>query len=509
MVTKLMIDKFLFPSVQSQFQKLLPYLALCLIVWGYYFFFCEHLPWFWYDDISVLERAEATSLLDNLKGILNFAPQHYYIDSRPVLIIFSKICLAFFGEVPGYHRALKLVAFVSLLVMLLYLLSKNGVEKKFSVVLLLLFTTLPPVFIVNSWIYEAETFELLLKVVSFGIFWSCLDKDRQSFTEKFARCAFLVLIVILADKTKAPAKIIPVLFLSFLALTRSKDKVLYAASVISLAAVFPYGMVSGGAGTLASGSAAGLLKTFVTQMWGVLAVASLSVLLARKSIFKSRLFVFSLLWLGCELLFYKAYPSTEMRYLYSSMASACFLAAISLFHGATAIQVMIYRNIFATAMLIIICLFSLRNTYWIYNFRASFCSAFIIADKQIQFVNENYANSLFLYNNDTQFYYQRKSSNKYLSVPLYEKSTRMSFANEVYKPYEHVLSDIESASMLMTDNKLSLNLLSEFSSGTNSVFDKFQSVVNVSTKGANLYDNSLRMLTRYPDLKSIYIMRQL
>lgn len=502
----MMTDRSSLSSRREQFQELLPYLALCLLIWGFYFFFCEHLPWFWYDDISVLERSEATSFLDNVSGILNFAPKHYYIDNRPVLIVFSKLCRALVGDDPGYHRALKLMAYAMPMVLLLRLLYREGVEKKFSIMLLLLFSTLPPVFIVNAWIYEAETFELLFKVASFGIFWSCITSDGKPSAEKFMKCVLLVLLVVIADKTKAPAKVIPVLFLFFLAIIRSKDTMLYGASLVSLAAVFPYGMVSGGTGALAAGAASGLLKTFVTQLWGVLALTVFSVVVARRTIFKRRLFVFALLWLGCELLFMRVFPSTEMRYLYSSMAAACLLAAVCLSHCAVVLQEKTSRRVFSSGVLIMLCIVIATNTYWIYNFRASFCSKFIIADKMMTFINDNFRNSLFFYNNNARFYYDRKTSNRYVSVPLYEKETRMSFASEIYKQYEYVLADMESASMLMTDNKLKFNVLDEFSSDSNALFDRIQSVIKVRTKNASLYDNNLRMLSRYPDVQPLYLM---
>lgn len=493
----------------SRVERFLPLLVLTVMVYCYYYFFCENLPWFWYDDINVLERADASTILENFKDIFNLLPKTFTVANRPVLILFSKLCTAMFGEVPQYHRMFKLLFVIAACWIMVSVAVRYHVKQSLTIMLLLFFSTLPPVFIVNAWIYESEALELFFKAASFAVFLVLCDDTRHDGMKKTLYCLLLLLLVIVADKTKAPAKIIPILFLYYLVITRNRDIKLYATVLAALAAVVPYAVFFDKGLPIyhPSGSVPlELLKTFATQMWGPLAIGAISALIAGKSAVRNNLFLFASGWLVCELLFFVVYPSDEMRYLYSAMAAACFWTAIATSHLSLKLNSTSSQYLLFSIVICVVASLGLQNTRWVYNFRGSFCSVFILADKHMRYVNRMASNSLLLYDQSTEYYYKRYTTNDFISPMIFERDKRLSSATLLNRPYENVFAVDSVCNTLASSIKLDCRWLTTFTADNGSLFDKMQSKAQFSIRHTSLYDNRLGQIGIYPMISSLFVM---
>lgn len=145
------------------------YLAIIFLVFAYYYFFTEQLPWFWYDDVQRIEAVENISTIDILKEVFNFRLENFGIE-RPTLSLFIKMYTFLFGEDPHRIRLFKIIIFSFILCMMFFLTIRHGGNLFITLSCLFVFATFPSVFIVNAWINESATLELLFKVCSFIVF---------------------------------------------------------------------------------------------------------------------------------------------------------------------------------------------------------------------------------------------------------------------------------------------------------------------------------------------------
>lgn len=386
-------------NIQIKFEKIWPYLLILLFVISYYYFFTEKLPWFWYDDIIWLELAEETSPIMLIKEIFNFAPEDI-VHTRPIIPLFMKFCNFLFSkEDPHRYRIIKILIFSLTLFLMFHLIVKRGGNTYITFFSLLVFASFPQVLIVISWVNEAAAFELFFKVSSFIVLFRLISEAGGRTSTKFIIISgILFLLIIFADKSKATAKIIPFLFLAYLFLTKNKKPLLYTVVFLTVFVIFPYSILySAGAGSYFRAFHTELFKTFLYQIWPLLAFVCIMIMLVKKKgYFKNGYILFFILWLLFEIIFYAIYPSNEMRYLFSSLAAAT--ALLSLFTSASIARIETKKNKnlaklgFTALMLYLI----FMNANWSYQFRGSSTAMFIIADKKMKSINQKFKNTLCL-----------------------------------------------------------------------------------------------------------------
>jgi len=485
---------------------------LVLLSFAYSYFFTEHLPWFWYDDVQRLEMAEQSSWFDLIRETFNFASTKFQTE-RPVLQMFVKFCLAVFGENPHLHRMFKLLLLCTTLVILYRLQIRNNVHWAVASGGLLLATTFPSVMIVTAWTNESATLELLFKASAISLFYSMMQSEDQHITsQRLLEYILLLLLIIFADHAKGTGKITPVVFLATLVISRSRQFNLYIVSVIALCAVIPYGIFLGNS---APGAAVGtyllpLLSAFFKQS-GALLFCSLLVVLAtrNRSLLHLRYLHLLFCWWMCEMLFYAAYPSNEMRYIFSSLFAAMMFAAALVSLSPADFKKQRITWVIGIFCTVTACYIVWQNTRWNNSFRGSLGGYFVLIDKKIRYINAHFNNALILYSNFTLPYYERKTTNRYVNLsPV--NSWKKSYA-DVYRNlggnilfvnperYTSVIAIDESALFQPKSAVASYDSIIE-----GSLWDMMQSRFGGTLWQVNLYDTSLNLPVRYPDLGAIY-----
>jgi hypothetical protein len=492
-----------------------PYLVIVLFVLSYYYFFTEKLPWFWYDDILRIEWAEKLSVPATFQRVFNFTSLTFGID-RPVFAIYIKICNFFFGENPHSWRIIKIILFSITVCCLFYLNMKHGGNRFIAILALCVFSTFPSVVIGNVWISDSESLELFFTVISFIVFFKLVSEPEGKVSLRFILLSvFLLLFIILADESKVTAIITPFILVSYLLITRNRNIPLYIVMFLSILTVFPYAVFSGNAflytststGYLTNEQYMKLLRTFIAQTWLMfIFILTLVIIVKKRGYLKNQYVLFSGLWLIYEILFYIFYPSNEMRYLFSSLAAAIVLLS--------SLISLIFKNIPQGKLLkiakygfTVILLFLLSsNTVWSYSFRGSM-DIIILADKEMEFINRNYKNSLCLYEERNRVYYTRNASNN-LYVNIHAKYADSPENRGIYTVGAEGLAILhpekyENIFFLVTrDSQLkycySSPGLSFDSEIPNSIYDSFQKRMNFSIYSANLYNTTLNNACRYP-----------
>lgn len=500
-------------SVHIRLIDIWPYLAIFLFVISYYYFFAGKAPWLWYDDIYWLELAEKTAPLALLKAVFNFAPKDYKY-SRPIIIIFMKFCrLLFFNEDPHYYRIVKAVIFSLTLCLMFYLIvNKGGNKNKYIAILgLFVFATFPPIMIVNTWVNESAAFELFFKISSFIVFFKLISESEKKISFKFVMLSLLlILLIIFADKAKLTAKIIPFLFLAYLLFSKNKSPLLYIVMLISTLTIFPYSSLnSAGSLTYSRIYYIQLFKTFLIQTWPlIIFIAIISIFAKKKYFIRNKYSLFFIIWLSCEILLYMVYPSDEMRYLFASLAAFIILVSFLTSIILKKMKKDNFKKITKFVFIIVTLSMLSINIYWSYNFRGSFISHFILVDKKMKFINQNFKKALCLYSDFTLLYYSRNSSNQYINIhPRYSPEKKHSeiilkdsgrIRIRDTQKYEHVFA---------LDKSLYSNLRPAMvfdSVIQGSLWDSFQRAVNLKMYNANLYNVFLKGPSIYPQYSAIY-----
>jgi hypothetical protein len=150
------------------------------------------------------------------------------------------------------------------------------------------------------------------------------------------------------------------------------------------------------------------------------------------------------------------------------------------------------------------------NCYWTYNFRGSI-SKLIIADKQMKYINQHFQNALCLYNDFTQPYYSLHTSNYYVNVdPRYASSYTAVYSIE---PQGLHLLNLEKYSHLIVFDEQLLRGAPPFppvvidSRVPGSVYDSFQSMMNIPIRSTNLYNTSFNGISPYPAHAAFFILK--
>lgn len=496
------------------------FLLIFIFVFSFYYFFTERLPWFFYDDIERVETAGKTDLLHLVNKI--FSPPTYNTYERPVLGFYVKFCSFFFDEDPHYYRMIKIVVFASTLSSIFYLLISYGGNSFIVLSSLFVLATYPAVTIVNAWVNESATLELFFKIASIVVFLKMISEDKLTL-KNIMLAGMILLLVLFADKSKGTAKIIPFIFLGFLLITKNKRPFFYIISFASLLLVVPINVISPNRNVALSGffsiqNGIHLFYTFLSHIWPLLvfSVLQLLFLIIRKyELFKNNLFIILTIWLIYELCFYFFYPSNEMRYLFSSLVAAISLFSIIISHS---MNLMNKKNaMIATMIFIALTSYSaISNFWWAYNFRGSWGAYFILADKKMNFINQNFKNSLALYNMWAPLYYSRNTSNQFVNLSP-KNSWNISY-DEIYSNTPQgieIINPTQYETVILLDETVIHNtVIAPTGTSTpikvfdsiieDSLYDSFQKTVNFRLRNANLYDRSLTTTVYYPTFGGIY-----
>lgn len=497
-------------SVQINVRGLWQYLAIFFFILFFYYFFTERLPWFWDDDVYWIREVKNVSPLALAGRALNFLSGGYFY--RPTFEMYVKFCNLFFNEDPHYYRMTKVIILSIISCLMLYLTVKHGGSKFITILNLSVFATLPSVVIANSWISDTETVELLFKVSSFIVFFALISEGEKKISLRFiVLSVILIIFIVFADKAKATAKLIPAVFLTYLILTRNKRMFLYAIVLVSIFTVFPRGFLS--AKPFDTNFYINLFKTFLSHVWPLLMFSLIIILSTKNKVWlKNRFVLFALLWLIYEIIFYKLYPSNEMRYLFSSLAAtSIFLSALisNIFANTTGDK---FKKIAGLMFIFITLSMLVFNSYWSYNFRGSFANLFITTDKKIKFIDQNFKSSLCIYSNFTQLYYTWNTSNLYVNInpnnswnkKYDEIYLRNSQEIKILNPekYERIIVLDESIVARAGLPAVLFNSVIQ-----NSLYELFQGKMNFKIRTVNLYNISLGGYTNYPHYSWIYFMK--
>ena len=365
---------------------------------------------------------------------------------------------------------------------------------------------------------------MFFKISSFVIFFiliSISEEKKKLSTQSImlGLGSLLVLLLIFADKSKATAKIIPFIFLTYLLLIRYKGTFLYATILISILAVFPYAAAGS---SVHQGFYLNLFKTFLSQTWLLFVfVCLIGVLVKDKRYLRNRYLLFSFLWLIYEILFYVAYPSDEMRYLFSSLAAAAVFLSILFSNILSALTNESFKKIAKAGFVIVISFMLASNAYWSYNFRGSFAGYFVLVDKKMKFINQNFKNALCIYGSSTLLYYARGTSNLYVNVNPNSSGGKWYDNIHSIKPHEiysigpqglRILNPEKYERIIALDESLlgrtGIRPIMVFDSIVpNSLYDLFQKKMNFKIYPVNFYNISLRGYTDYPHYSGIYFMK--
>jgi hypothetical protein len=503
--------------IRIKHRQLWPYLAISLFVLSYYFFFTEKLPWFWYDDILRIEWAEKLSLLSTVGKVFDFSSLTFGID-RPVFAIYMKLCNFIFDENPHYWRIVKIILF-SLTVCLLYYLSmKKGGNKLITILSLCVFSTFPAVMIGNSWISDSETLELLFTAISFVVFFKLVSEPGGRLSLRFIILSVLLLLfIIFADESKVTAIITPFILATYLLVTKNRNIPLYIVMFISILTVFPYAAFSGNAflysststDYIAKGHYIILFRTFMAQTWLLFIFAlTLGIFVKSRGYLKNQYVLFSFLWLMYEILFYIFYPSNEMRYLYSSLAAAAvFLSSLVSNILVNIPQDKLLRIAKYGFTVILLSLLTV-NTVWSYNFRGYLASIFIVADKEISFINRFYRNSLCVYSDDTLIYYTRHTTNQYVNSSA-KYVSRYGDIVSTEPQGTHVFNPGKYDNIIMINSTVADNTPTKIFNSVieDSLYDSFQSHMRFKIHAVSTFSTSVGDVSDYPQTGSIAIYR--
>jgi hypothetical protein len=249
-------------------------------------------------------------------------------------------------------------------------------------------------------------------------------------------------------------------------------------------------------------SQAGLLFLFC----GILIILS-----TRKSIYVHDHYVrFLFVWIVWEVLFFVFYPSNEIRYVFISLISASCLVAAITSSGVKNSTNQLYKRLVFVSFISISAIILAKNGTWSDYARGSFGANFVIADKKIKLLNENYHNILAIYGNFSPLYYARNTSNTYLNIhPKHEDTF-----SHIYKWNEGKISILNPemySKIIVLDERAPifngppLKVFNSVIEG--SLWDRFHSHVGTRTKNVNLYTTSTGDILDYPQFSGIYAVK--
>lgn len=469
------------------------------------------------DDIDVVRLAERTPGLDVIKSIFDPNPKSYDFQGRPVLTIYSKLCGFIFGEAAHYYRFVKTVLFSMALCLMLHLIARQGGNAFIGSAVLAVFATFPAVVIVTAWINEAAGLEIFFRLIAFLLFFALIRPEKRRSVEYLFFGGLIVLVTLVATKTKITALTIPPIFVTYLLVTKNRNRLIYLLVSICLLAVFPYSAFFGKASGVAlvkSSYYADLFKTFLSHTWPlVVGIILCGFLSWKRDCLKDKVVIFASVWLFYDLCFYVAYPSNEMRYLFSSLAaSSVLIAAISakIFRGRPeGLAALISRIVLVSILLATLC----HNTFWTYNFRGSFGGTFITYGKKMDFIERRFDNSLCLYASFTANYFERNGKNRYVDLhPRYRPKSLDEILQlgpkgiRILRPelYENVIVLDESLPLRFIQGVKKVDPVKFDSVIEGSLYDLVQGKLNADIRGISLYDLSLKGRYSYPARSYMY-----
>lgn len=498
-------------------KKLVFFMSLVLICVAFYSFFGEGLPRFWYDDIWVytIGGADSTSYSSFLLQIADFTHKDWQ-SGRVTTYLIQKLYLDFFGDNLYLHRLPKMLAVSFGMCMLAFLLIKEGVDKRIILSLFLFYMTSPMVFFPTIWIGIAGTWAHFFKVLSFFIFIYLYRSEERGLKFYLPGILFLI-VMMLGVKAREDFTLAPFVILSFLILKRSRSLRFYLMAIMAVVIVFPYYVFSWGGSGVGSKFHLSNLKMLSVYLGHIafivpFVLCSAYIYVKNKGRHINDLMAFSVIWVLFEVGMVFLYQSDEMRYL-----DALLLATIFFFAGITGLALKEMKKPYYAVFLVIFLLLSgykiVENVKWVYNFRGSFGSYFIALDKQMKYVNEKYDNSICLYSDFTNCYYDWKTTNRYVNI----------YPNNVWPGLHEKFYDYNSFKIKDPEKYNKIILLDEYTAFEkksliedviivegleDTFFDRVQGFFSFNIYNATIYNTKLWGKSIYPVKKGVFVLRQ-
>ena len=180
-----------------------------------------------------------------------------------------------------------------------------------------------------------------------------------------------------------------------------------------------------------------------------------------------------------------------------------------------------FKKIAKAGFVLVVSFILASNVYWSYNFRGSFAGYFVLVDKKMKFINQNFKDSLCIYASPTLLYYARGTSNLYVNVNPNSSGGKWYDNIHSIKPHEiysigpqglRILNPEKYERIIALDESLlgrtGIRPIMVFDSIVpNSLYDLFQKKMNFKIYPANLYNISLRGYAVYPQYSAIYLIK--
>lgn len=421
-------------------------LALVFFVSFFYIFFFTQCVPFFFDDhqfhrdfVEQTYKAQISQIFSLNSGGLSDGP-------RPVFGILFKTLFSFLGFDYCGYRIVKSIIF-SFFIICVYLIALFLFRNKnIAVILSFFIMSALPTFIQTFGYNGPHIIAEMFKILALLFFLSDFKKDKSCWKNQI----IIFIFVLLAVRTYVPAfSVVGVIILFTLVYDRIKIKrylfLFIALVLIQLPITSSFGIFSGNYGNyspklvniervLFNDLTQNIFNpipnysnlyyksfTAILSFFGFWAVLLSGMVICAKFIFGRKLknffvqektqielkfiYIFSIIWLLCELPSYIFLPEHAIRYLLP------FLIAFSIFCAGLFFQASIclsqkYKKLFVYLILALIFLAVVINISYVYAFRAGWGSSFIAFDKTMDFFAQNHAgkNISVLYNSGSVAY---------------------------------------------------------------------------------------------------------
>ncbi|GEM_PF-4819281 len=506
----------------------------------YIFFFTQCVPFFFDDHqfhsnyVQQTYKEQISQIFSLNKGGLSDGP-------RPVFGILFKTLFSFLGLDYCSYRIAKSIIFGFFIICVYFIALFLFKNKNIAVILSFFIMTALPTFIqtfgYNGPHIIAETF----KILALLLFLTDFKKNKSDWKNQI----FIFIFVLLAVRTYVPAfSVVGVILLFTLVYDWRKTKrysfLFIALVLIQLPITLDFSIFSGNYSTY-SPKLVNLERvlfndltknifnpipnysnlyyksfTAILSFFGFWAVLLSLIVICAKFIFSKKLktslikektcaelkliYVFSVIWMICELPSYIFLPEHAIRYLLS------FLIAFSVFSAGLVFQASIclsekYKKLFVYLMLALIFLTCIVNISYVYAFRAGWGSSFMAFDKTMDFFAQNYAGKKMgvLYNSGSvayEYFDVNKSSSNYSfnsNINYLQSSNLDDFSEKNIKNFSNKFSDFYVLKRLTSVSKVAyppvslekyanLKEISIISGFNNTLFDKFNELIITSLK---------------------------
>jgi len=492
-------------------QTLFDCALLFLLAFGVQYLFLEGLPFFWQEDIKLIEKAESISWTALIQDIFNPSPDLFNPFSyRPMMDFCYKLALSFSGYDPSFYHLMKII-FTNLSTIIVYIailcITKHRLYAAGGAISYVL---LPPVSIATGIVSDPGNLAVLLVSITLVGF-VLIERYQSNYFLFYSLQGVLFILTLIAIKTRVNGCLIPFIILSYLFVLRPKRYLKFLplmAGMFSL--LIPLWRYKGKIEHYFH------FKKFTQDLENVFYIVSpfflifcLTILLLYflwkilinsnlnghfKKIKQSlegyfsnmtekqeSLFKITLLWLTFEIPFLILFPSEEIRYLVHITFPLTILtySTLPLFLVRKNRQSNFFRFIFLSIFLFHIYI----NFQWNWQFRGSLGSYFLANNKLMTFRDKKCKQCLIIHNNIGKPFFSLRTNNRYVYISESEerpkayvdiKNIKLQFKER--PPFKHIYVIHDGIIIPKTSNTLF------FVGEKNTLYDHLQSYLKLKIK---------------------------